>query len=217
MKSLDAEVVGVEPNSFTEDLLPDTEADVLIGHRERQRAGAEWAVDDLGGDVARTGIDAVDGEVLRAGRLVNPGLETQAPHPDGLPRVEPGRRVSRSEPFSSFDSRHRPRNAVADLLRINDGAAGASGRRTLALADWDGNARTDLVVDSRNANVLRNERMADGITAFRDSGPVADRVLAGHSTCPTVGDRDRDGVPELVIGAEDGGLYYRKDRRRVSD
>jgi hypothetical protein len=114
---------------------------------------------------------------------------------DGLPRVKPGRRVFRSEPVSAFDSRLRPRNAVAGLLRLNNGSAGASGRRTLALADRDGDGRTDLVVDSRNANVLRNEGTADGITIFRDTFPVADRVIAGHSTCPTVVDWDRDAAP----------------------
>ena len=48
------------------------------------------------------------------------------------------------------------------------------------------NDRTDLIVDSRNASILRNEGTADGITAFRDVGPVADRVLAGHSPRLTI-------------------------------
>src|SRR5262249_22091981 len=108
------------------------------------------------------------------------------------------------------------RNAVAGLLRLNDGAAGASGRRTLTPADWDGDGRTDLIVDGRNAHILRNEGPEAGVTTFRDTGPVADRVLAGHSTCPAVVDWDRDGVPDLVIGAEDGRLYYRKNPRRVT-
>jgi hypothetical protein len=142
--------------------------------------------------------------------------QEREPGPDGLPRVQPGRRVFRSEPVSAFDARHRPRNAVAGLLRLNDGTAGASGRRTLAPADWDGDGRTDLIVDSRNADVLRNEGTADGVTTFRDTGPVAGRVLAGHSTCPTVVDWDGDGVSDLVVGAEDGRLYYRKNPRRAS-
>ncbi len=139
--------------------------------------------------------------------------QEREPGPDGLPRIKPGRRVFRSEPVSAFDSRHRSRNKVAGPLRLNDGIAGASGRRTLALTDWDGDGRTDLIVDSRNANVLHNEGTTDGITTFRDSGPVSDRVLAGHSTCPAIVDWDRDGVPDLVVGAEDGRLYYRKNPR----
>ncbi len=140
--------------------------------------------------------------------------QESGPGPDGLPRVKSGRRVFRAEPVSTFDSRHQPRNDVAGLLRLNNGNAGASGRRTLALCDWDGDGRTDLIVDSRNANVMRNEGTADGLTTFRDTGPIADRILAGHSTCPTVVDWNKDGVPDLVVGAEDGRLYYRKNPRR---
>jgi hypothetical protein len=174
----------------------------------------EWrttpAVRDWTGD-GRTDLVMLDHE----GYLALFEQESE-PGPDGLPRVKPGRRVFRSEPASTFDSRHRPQNAVTGLLRLNDGIAGASGRRTLALTDWDGDGRTDLIVDSRNANVLRNDGTADGITTFRDIGPVAERVLAGHSTCPAVVDWDKDGVPDLVVEAEDGRLYYRKNPRRAT-
>ena len=57
----------------------------------------------------------------------------------------------------------------------------------------------DLVVDGRNANVLRNEGTVDGITTFRDTGPVAGRVLAGHSTCPTVVGESIETVRGAVI------------------
>jgi hypothetical protein len=180
----------------------------------RGSLATEWrttpAVHDWTGD-GRPDLVMLDHEGYLALFEQEPG-----PGPDGLPRVGPGRRVFRSEPSSVFDSRHRPRNAIAGLLRLNDGIAGASGRRTLALTDWDGDGRTDLVVDGRNTNVLRNEGTTDGVTTFRDVGPVADRVLAGHSTCPSVVDWDRDGVPDLVIGAEDGRLYYRKNPRRLA-
>ena len=128
-------------------------------------------------------------------------------------RLKPGRRVFRCEPSSSFDSRHQPRNKVTGLLRLNEGTAGASGRRTLTFADWDGDGRLDLIVDSRNATVLRNVGAGDGFTTFRNGSPVASRILAGHSTCPTVVDWDRNGVPDLVIGAEDGRLYYLRNAR----
>ncbi|MGE3821980.1 MAG: FG-GAP repeat domain-containing protein [Isosphaeraceae bacterium] len=129
--------------------------------------------------------------------------------PDGEPRLKPGRRVFRGEPSSVFDSAHRPLNTTGGLLRLNAGYAGKSGRRTLRLADWDGDGLTDLIIDSRSANVLRNEGTTpDGLTTFRDLGPVSPRILAGHSTCPTVVDWDQNGRPDLVLGAEDGRLYY---------
>jgi hypothetical protein len=58
------------------------------------------------------------------------------------------------------------------------------------LADVDDDGRLDLVVDSRNATVLRNAGAGDGFTTFRNGSPLAARVLAGHSTCPTVVDWD---------------------------
>jgi hypothetical protein len=129
---------------------------------------------------------------------------------DGTLRLRPGKRVFVGETSSAFDSRHRPQNKVAGPLQLNNGTAGASGRRTFCIADWDADSRLDLIVDSQNANVLKNMGTTDGLTTFRDTGPVADRVLAGHSTCPTVVDWNKDGVPDLVVGAEDGRLYYLK-------
>ena len=38
-------------------------------------------------------------------------------------------------------------------------------------------------------------------------------VLAGHATKPTVGDWDRDGIPDLLIGAEDGFFYQLRNPR----
>jgi hypothetical protein len=49
------------------------------------------------------------------------------------------------------------------------------------LADVDDDGRLDLVVDSRNATVLRNVGAGDGFTTFRNGTPVASLVLAGHS------------------------------------
>jgi hypothetical protein len=46
---------------------------------------------------------------------------------------------------------------------------------------------------------------------FRDMGKVDDRILAGHTTSPTIVDWDRNGVPDLLIGAEDGYFYYLKN------
>ena len=41
-----------------------------------------------------------------------------------------------------------------------------------------------------------------------NQGPVDARTLAGHDTSPAVVDWDENGVPDLVVGAEDGFLYY---------
>jgi VCBS repeat protein len=100
-----------------------------------------------------------------------------------------------------------------ELLRLNPKQAGGSGRRKFALADWDGDGRTDLLVNSRNINLLKNVAETGGEFVFKNAGELDDRKLAGHTTCPTVVDWDKNGVPDLLIGAEDGFLYHKKNPR----
>jgi len=99
--------------------------------------------------------------------------------------------------------------ATGEPLRLNAGQAGKSGRRQLRFADWDGDGRLDLLVDSTSINLLRNVSTTEKPWTFHDEGPVDETRLAGHTTSPTIVDWDRDGRPDLVIGAEDGHLYYR--------
>ena len=103
-------------------------------------------------------------------------------------------------------------DAQGQPLRLNANRAGRSGRRQFCFADWDGDGRLDLLVDSRSVNLLRNVSTPDRPWAFQDAGPLDDRHLAGHNTSPTVVDWNRDGRPDLLIGAEDGHLYYRPNR-----
>ena len=97
--------------------------------------------------------------------------------------------------------------ATGGPLRLNAGAAGRSGRRKLCFADWDRDGRLDLLVNGRNADFLRNVG-GKGEWTLRNLGPVDPRVLAGHTTSPAVVDWDRDGTCDLLVGAEDGFLYY---------
>ncbi len=116
-------------------------------------------------------------------------------------RLDPGERLFR-------DSMGQP-------LRLNAEAAGRSGRRKLCFADWDGDGRLDLLVNSTSINFLRNVSTKENPWTFQDEGPVDETRLAGHTTSPTMVDWDRDGRPDLVIGAEDGHLYYRPNNGQV--
>jgi len=136
---------------------------------------------------------------------------------DGRLTLLPPRRIFRLRGQSVYDSGHRPQKdaPVNGLLRLNSGRAGKSGRRKLCLTDWDGDGRIDLLVNSQpNVNFLKNIGTG-GEFLFQDMGPVADRVLAGHTTSPTVVDWDRNGIPDLLVGAEDGHFYYLKNPRQV--
>ena len=49
---------------------------------------------------------------------------------------------------------------------------------------------------------------------FSDQGNVHNRILAGHTTSPTVVDWDKDDIPDLLVGAEDGFFYSIKNPHR---
>ena len=114
-----------------------------------------------------------------------------------------------------FDQKHKPvGEKTDDLLRLNANRAGASGRRKLHFVDWDGDGRLDLLVNSLNVNWLRNVRTDDaGFTWLEDQGQLDERVLAGHDTAPTTVDWDQNGIPDLLVGAEDGRLYFKANPR----
>ena len=101
-------------------------------------------------------------------------------------------------------------------LRLNAREAGGSGRRKLCFADWDGDGRLDLLANSVNVDFFRNLGRKEGKTVLANQGAVDSRRLAGHTTSPTVVDWNRDGLPDLVIGAEDGYLYYLGNPRAKS-
>jgi FG-GAP-like repeat len=131
----------------------------------------------------------------------------------------PPKRIFKIEGPCEFDSRHRPVGDKRDgLLRLNANRAGGSGRRKLHFVDWDGDGRLDLLVNSVNVNWLRNVRTdEEGFTWFHDEGPLDDLVLAGHTTSPTTVDWDGNGIPDLLVGAEDGHLYYKANPRAAAN
>lgn len=93
-------------------------------------------------------------------------------------------------------------------LRLNLKSGGGSGRVKLAIVDWDGDSRLDLLVNSQNATWYRNCETRDGRYVMKPIGNLARRNVAGHTSSPTVGDFDRDGKPDLLIGAENGRIYH---------
>jgi len=115
----------------------------------------------------------------------------------------PGRRLFEG---GIYDSRHRPQGEGP--LRLNNGSAGSSGRRKLCITDWDGDGRLDLLVNSTNVAFLRNVSTETPPWRFENAGDVTDHKLAGHTTSPTTVDFDRNNIPDLLIGAEDGHLYH---------
>jgi hypothetical protein len=134
---------------------------------------------------------------------------------DGNHFVLPGRRIFRMQGLSEFNSSGvaKEDGASDGPLRMNYGEAGRSGRRTFEFADWDGDGKPDLLVNTVNINFYKNVSRKPGEWIFKDMGPVDGKKLAGHSTSPTTADWDGDGIKELLVGAEDGFFYLMKNPR----
>ena len=110
-----------------------------------------------------------------------------------------------------------PRRAFRDdkgaPLRLNSKDAGASGRRKLCVTDWDGDGRFDLLLNSANANLLRQVDARDGQWFFKDEGALNPQSIEGHEVSPAVVDFDGNGVPDFLGGAEDGRFYWMANPR----
>lgn len=126
--------------------------------------------------------------------------------------LAPGKRIFISKPFSAFDNKHNARNDVQGPLRLNEGRAGRSGRRKIDIVDWDRDGRPDLLVNSTSVHWMRNLGEEGGRTLLEEGGPVVATQLAGHTTSPTTVDWNADGNRELLVGAEDGFLYWQSPR-----
>lgn len=111
-----------------------------------------------------------------------------------------------------------PRRAFVDRsgqpLRLTSGVAGRSGRRKLCAADWDGDGQLDLLLNSANADLLRQVEFRDGQWVLEPAGSLAKQNIEGHDVSPTVVDFEGDGVVDFVGGAEDGRMYFLKNPRR---
>jgi len=98
-------------------------------------------------------------------------------------------------------------------LRFNAGTGGKSGRRKLCVVDWDGDGKLDLLVNSRNADFLRQLGQRDGKWLFKNEGPLAPDNIEAHDVSPTTVEWDGDGIPDFVGGGEDGHFYFLRNPR----
>ncbi|WP_020528698.1 FG-GAP repeat domain-containing protein [Flexithrix dorotheae] len=121
-------------------------------------------------------------------------------------------------PEKIFHSNHRgysSKNEVVDSLpgnlRLNERKYGGSGRRKLAFGDWDNDGDQDLIVNGINAVYFENTGTKNDQVQMTFRGNLSDHKLAGHTTSPTLVDWDKNGKPDLLLGAEDGHFYYLKN------
>jgi hypothetical protein len=98
------------------------------------------------------------------------------------------------------------------FLLLAPGRAGASGRRKIELADWDGDGDLDLITDSDEGPVWYENVGSQAKPVMKPRGTLVKAKLAGHNPTPNVADWNGDGKLDVLIGAEDGFFYF-FDRR----
>ena len=105
-----------------------------------------------------------------------------------------------------------PRRVFVDSkgqsLQLNAKLRGGSGRRKLCCTDWDGDGQLDFLLNGTNADWLRNVETKGGLTLLENRGPLATTKLDAHDTSPTMLDISGDGMQDLLVGAEDGHMYF---------
>lgn len=98
-------------------------------------------------------------------------------------------------------------------INLIRGPSGKSGRRKLEITDWDGDGMQDILFNGENADFYRNLGERDGKVMLKNRGTMDARKVSGHTSSPTLVDWDGNGVPDLLVGSEDGRLYYKKNPR----
>jgi len=98
-------------------------------------------------------------------------------------------------------------------LRLNARPAGGSGRRKLCVTDWDGDGQFDFLLNSANADFLRQIGQRDGQWIFKNAGTLAPTNIEGHDVSPATVDFDGDRIPDFLGGAEDGRFYFLRNPR----
>lgn len=117
-------------------------------------------------------------------------------------------RVSKGDALSLQPPQRMFVDEDGELLRLNPRPAGKSGRRKIHLVDWDSDGDLDLLANSMNADLYENLGAdSEGRIRLQHKGPVGTRKLAGHTSSPATMDLNRNGIPDLLVGAEDGHLY----------
>ena len=119
-----------------------------------------------------------------------------------FPRARRDGRVVLDAPQRIFET---PKSGY---VRLNTRTAGGSGRRKLCVVDWDGDGALDVLANSPNAELWKNVGSREGMTRLVNKGTLFERNISSHTTSPTVVDWNGDNRPDLLVGAEDGFLYY---------
>lgn len=131
---------------------------------------------------------------------------------NGILKLMPGKRIFYATNHAVFDNKNNMVDSTGGQLQLNNKVAGGSGRRKICITDWDQDGDFDLLVNSVNASLFENTGLENDRVLFKHQGVVSPIKLGGHTSSPTVVNWDKDKMPDLLIGAEDGHFYYHPNK-----
>lgn len=107
--------------------------------------------------------------------------------------------------------------STGGALRLRTGTNGENGRVKFTMTDYDGDGTLDIIhtddAGARNVALRKNVSKVQGEYIFSEANMLHERQIYNHSVSPTVCDWNQDGIPDLLMGAEDGHVYYLKNQR----
>jgi len=108
------------------------------------------------------------------------------------------------------------KNQVGSDLKMTLGGIeqpGRTGRTKFCLVDYDLDGDIDILKGAgENVCFLENIATEPGQYKMQDTDKsLGDRNIADHAMSPAACDWDQNGVPDIIIGAMDGHIYYLKN------
>ena len=130
-------------------------------------------------------------------------------HEGKIHKLKPGIRIFYGINGSSFNRSNELANTQSGPLQLNRDAAGKSGRRKWCFTDWDQDGDQDILLNSINAALLEKCLVRDKILLTSFTGEnLSQKNWQVIPPVPPRSDWNKDGIPDLLLGAEDGFLYY---------
>ena len=125
---------------------------------------------------------------------------------NGTLKLKEGKRIFYNEDLSPV------------VLATGTDLSNGENRQKFTMADWNDDGKLDLIKnDAVSVRYFENVSTEEGGFVFRDCGTMYNIRIAAHTTCPTVCDWDKDGQLDVLVGAEDGHLYYLSHENTVDD